>query len=92
MVIRARIISFRTMMKGFDPVSAQMHGARAMLMRDAGPSGVSRGGERQYQQRRKEKGEASHPARLAHFEGIGPADDPARKEKGAAVAAWFLSN
>ena len=83
MMIRARIISFRTMMKSLNPVSAQMHGARAMLMRDAGRGGVSRGGERQYQQWRKEEGEASHPARLAHFEGMGPADGPARKEKGA---------
>ena len=70
-------------MKGLNPVSTQMHGARAMLMRNTGRGGVSRGGERQYQQRRKEEGEASHLARLAHFEGIGPADGPARKEKAA---------
>ena len=71
------------MMKGFDPVSAQMHGARAMLMRDAGRNGESRSGKQQSQKRRKEEGEASHPARLAHFEGIGPVEGPACKAKGA---------
>ncbi len=70
-------------MKGLNPVSTHMHGARAMLMRDAGRGGVSRGAERQQQQRHKEEGEASHPARLAHFEGIGPVEGPACKAKGA---------
>ena len=51
MAIRARMISFRTMMKGFDPVAAQMNGARAVLARDAGRAGADRSGQEQREKR-----------------------------------------
>ncbi len=65
-MVRARIISFRAMMKGFNLITAQMDSVRAMLAGDTGRGGARTGAGRVRQERgenrQEDEGETAHAA------------------------------
>lgn len=61
-MVRARIISFRAMMKGFNLITAQMDSVRAMLAGDTGRGGAGRSRQERGENWQEEEGETTHAA------------------------------